>query len=444
MRKVKKYFDLNANISNLKYYIDLVNDKSVVHISFDNLGYGDITAIKFDACGYNSFDDVVFINGKEKFFLIIQDIVIHRNQNVTDLKVILPEASIKKIDLQECQICYADGSIVTYEGECIKEVELEEYDVSDYVEHEQLVALKNRFGDCYKYKAKVLDEGWICGCGRYNKVDMEVCSNCNAQKDLILKANEGTEIEQLIEECKAVELQKTELKKKKEEEKKQARIKQKIYIGIGIAVAILLAVLINLSGRSTFSSEEEMKRAVSGVYTYYDNYKPKYMLVIYDNTLEKYWLNLNDGMSLDIKKWSPRFGTFTTSTDKYVVLSDGNIKEIDGGKIYESDYSSSSSASNSSSYSYETAQTALKISDVQISRNSSSIVCTGRVTNNGEKKYEFIKVRGAFKDSSGAVIDTDWTYAVGSEGLLPGESATFKMFVDNDYSIDSCSVSLMD
>ena len=41
------------------------------------------------------------------------------------------------------------------------------------------------------------------------------------------------------------------------------------------------------------------------------------------------------------------------------------------------------------------------------------------------------------------VVDTDWTYAVGAEGLAPGESSTFRMSVDRDYSIRDCSVTLM-
>ena len=69
---------------------------------------------------------------------------------------------------------------------------------------------------------------------------------------------------------------------------------------------------------------------------------------------------------------------------------------------------------------------------------------TGSVTNSGSKTYDFIKLKGSFKDSSGNVVDTDWTYAVGSEGLAPGDTVTFRMSVDKDYSIKSCSVSITD
>ena len=86
----------------------------------------------------------------------------------------------------------------------------------------------------------------------------------------------------------------------------------------------------------------------------------------------------------------------------------------------------------------------MEFSDIKIEHNSSYTVCTGKVTNNGKKTYTFVEVKGAFKNSSGTVLDTDWTYAVGSEGLAPGESASFRLSVDKDRSISKCSVTLLD
>ncbi|MCI5679537.1 MAG: FxLYD domain-containing protein [Bacteroidales bacterium] len=86
----------------------------------------------------------------------------------------------------------------------------------------------------------------------------------------------------------------------------------------------------------------------------------------------------------------------------------------------------------------------LKFSNLDIDHNSSYTVLNGTVTNTGNRTYEFIEIKGAFKDSSGKVVDTDWTYAVGSEGLAPGESTTFRMSVPKDYSIRDCSISIID
>lgn len=86
----------------------------------------------------------------------------------------------------------------------------------------------------------------------------------------------------------------------------------------------------------------------------------------------------------------------------------------------------------------------LSISSVTLSSNSSYTIAQGKITNRGNKTYRFVKVKGAFKDRGGKTIDTDWTYACGDEGLGPGESASFRLSVPRSYSIDDCSVTVLD
>lgn len=69
---------------------------------------------------------------------------------------------------------------------------------------------------------------------------------------------------------------------------------------------------------------------------------------------------------------------------------------------------------------------------------------TGKLANTGKSSVSFVKVKGQFKNSSGSIIDTDWTYAVGAEGLSPGESTRFEIMVDKDRSIKECSCSILD
>jgi hypothetical protein len=126
-----------------------------------------------------------------------------------------------------------------------------------------------------------------------------------------------------------------------------------------------------------------------------------------------------------------------------VVKSNGDIK-YDGDLYEKGGYWSETLSEKSYASLYETERTALKILNVSVTSNSSYTICTGTVTNNGEKSYDFVEVKGSFKDSSGTVLDTDWTYAVGSEGLDPGESTTFRLSVQKNSKITDCSVSFMD
>ena len=107
-------------------------------------------------------------------------------------------------------------------------------------------------------------------------------------------------------------------------------------------------------------------------------------------------------------------------------------------------YLTNEKAESNSSNSSSNASSDLKFSNISVSHNSSYTVVTGSVTNRGSRTYKFVKVKGAFKSSAGTVLDTDWTYAVGSEGLSPGETKTFRMSVSKNVSIRKCDITITD
>lgn len=95
--------------------------------------------------------------------------------------------------------------------------------------------------------------------------------------------------------------------------------------------------------------------------------------------------------------------------------------------------------STSGAYSWE-----LKISDVKVYSEYSFTFAEGSLTNNSSSTVKYVKLKGSFKSRLGTVIDTDWTYAVGSEGLAPGETCKWKMSVAKDYDITDCDVTILD
>ena len=86
----------------------------------------------------------------------------------------------------------------------------------------------------------------------------------------------------------------------------------------------------------------------------------------------------------------------------------------------------------------------MKISNIKLSSNSSYTVAEGTITNNSDQTVSYVEIKGSFKTSYGEVVDTDWTYAVGSEGLAPGESCKWRMSVSKDSSIKNCTVTILD
>ena len=433
--------DINSHIQNLSVSIN--NSSLQAIISFDNLGYGIITAIKFKAKGYNSFGDVVTINGKEIFYFVVQDLSVQKNTHAKEIKINLPSTEIRKLELEEHQICFSDGSICTYAGNDSREFEIEEYE-PEGEDKEKLFALKDRFGAQYKYKPKLFDCGWICCCGAYNNTQRVSCNNCECNRDELFLSNEDEKIAVLIEEYRIAERKRAEQKERDAVQKAKEAKNKKIKIGIGAVAAILILVLminaIVMGGRTTYSSESEMREALQGRYTYYDeDGDAMRQVVISGDTLQIIYKYTGASAVKSQIEWNPSRGTFETF-EKWVVLSNGSIKN-DGDIYKKGGYMSTGS---SSSGSYESAYSVLKLSNIKVTTNSSYTVCTGTITNNGKKTYKYVKVKGSFKNSSGTVIDTDWTYAVGSEGLAPGESKTFRMSVPKDYDIKSCSVSITD
>lgn len=362
MINVKKIYDINAHISNVKCRVetDAYGPKAV--ISFDNLDYGVVTAVKFRAKGYNVFNDVVPVYGKEDFLLIVQDVRVFKNASSSDITIRMQNFEIKRIELEEYQVCFDDGRILTYEGKNEVEFELEEF----YTIHEMLEreALRNVFDPRVTYNLFDSESGWVCTCGRLNSSCSDTCSLCYHTKN---------EVKWHLSEAgrkNAVEKHKELMVKRSETENAQENTKNNLALGIS-AVVILIIVLI------------------------------------------------------------------------ITIVSCGGSNKDDTEPTYNNSSYSSNYSSNYSS-SYESVYTALQFSNIDVENNSLYTVCTGTITNKGSRTYKFVEIKGSFKDSSGTVLDTDWTYAVGSEGLAPGESKTFRMSVDKNYRISKCSISILD
>lgn len=432
--------DINAHIANITCDIAVNGNNSMLSISFDNISNKVITAVKFNATGYNSFGDVVSVKGKDSFFVIIQDIKIDRNSHIAGLKAKVPNEEIRRIELEEGQICYSDGTVSTYLGKDIREFRLTNFD--DDMDGEAIRAVKDRYGEQLSVHAAEFDCGWICSCQRLNSLDSQKCDCCGNSKTDILNLNNPEIVAKILDEYQLKEQKRHEMEKaasiQKEKEDKKRRVK--IFIGtiIGIILAVIIGRFMVMAGRTTFSSEAEMREALQGTYTYYDGYDAQRQIEIKGNQLRYIYKYIDSNYWMDID-WYPQKGIIRTF-ENIVVTNSGDLK-VDG-ELYEKGGYMSTESSYSSSY--ESGYSVLKITADNVSHNSGYTVCTGSVKNTGNKTYKFVKVKAAFKDSADDVVDTDWTYVVGDEGLAPGEASTFKVSVPKNSKIKSCEVSLLD
>lgn len=225
MEKVAKIIDVNAHITNIQTQVVSDSDSAKAIISFENLGYGIITAIKFNAKAYNSFGDEVLISGKNNFLIIIQDIKVKENSIAEGITVKLPNAEIRKIEIEECQICYANGDISTYDGKNEIEFELEEF---TFEERAIRNALRDVFDEKVTYNLLENEQGWICTCGRYNGNNRDKCSMCGHSKEEVRSALSEEGKQKAVEDKKALDLKRNREAEEKAKEKAIADRKKKL------------------------------------------------------------------------------------------------------------------------------------------------------------------------------------------------------------------------
>lgn len=324
MKEVQKTIDVNANIKNIQCKIQ----KQRVVVSFDNLGYGTVTAVKFNAQAFNAFNDVVKINGREKFFFVFQDISVLPNCHC-ELKTALPNANIKNLVLEEYQTCYSDGYAPIYSEGGNREVTLMEFDENDDGK-EMIDAIKEEFGNKIQYLPQEVEDGWICGCGNYNRSDTTICSGCRNQKDHIFKITNTDYVTDLADKYKQNQ---KDREREKQESKKRAT-KLTIRISIVVLIMLILAVpigkLYKTLNRTTYQSEQEMKEDLQGKFAWYNENGDEYGIIIINDDRCQQRHKFSDELDAESVRnskinWNPTEGAIYTP-EQFIVTRDGNLK----------------------------------------------------------------------------------------------------------------------
>ncbi len=116
------------------------------------------------------------------------------------------------------------------------------------------------------------------------------------------------------------------------------------------------------------------------------------------------------------------------------------ISPLSSCKEEKKSYASISRTLNTTSF-----DSGLVIKNVKLTKLSTiSYYCEGLLTNNSKNTYYYIQVKATFKDANGEIVATNWTYTTLSEGLAPNDAVSFKVEVDYDPKIKSCSATVQD
>lgn len=192
-------------------------------------------------------------------------------------------------------------------------------------------------------------------------------------------------------------------------------------------VIVVFAIVIyvgSLPKRHIFSSVEEMKPAVEGVYTCYDGDEPRYQLKVSADRLIIRKCEPRGGKDtlFIVRASNPSQGTIEISRGLLVVTSTGDI--VFDGDLYEKGgqwVSAKNGGLDEATTEPEIASEVLVLSNIEVINVSESTVCTGTIKNTGRNTYRYVKVRGIFEDDALNQVDTAVIHAIGLKGLAPRE-----------------------
>lgn len=257
MLEETRVVDLNEHIENLTCEVNVENNQPVAFIRFKNLGYGTLKAIKFMAQGFNAFGDLIPIKEEKSFILLVQDLSINPNSEISNIKVHLPHPDIRNIKLREKEVIFENGTKFTYEKPKKVKYTIQCLELNNPKDAEILKVYQEyeKTAICIPYKNEY---GWVCLCGRFNKPKDHHCVKCGKEKEETLNYGKKEFIESKLQYAK--------IKRKKQETRKKKRKKIIAWITSIAIILTMIYFVIEFSSRMRYSSKSDMVNALEGTW----------------------------------------------------------------------------------------------------------------------------------------------------------------------------------
>ena len=284
-------------------------------------------------------------------------------------------------------------------------------------------------------------------CGTQLSDDSKFCSNCGYKTE-DANSNESIESIEIDNSQVETEIDTTNLSSTNRLEEEYNKISDKLFLGGFVSAAFGTILFVGIILVSLIGWGE--------VYLYggYDFTSVLTTISLIFMLLGFVVLSIVSTINLKLKSTKKLTNrTFITSTIVLLVLcvafsTWGFIdyaNEQDSGSSYGDGSYSGSYNDYYSSGTNKSIGLSLKVDNIKTSGSYTYVYCT--VTNVSSKyvatRYRYVKVKAVFKNYSGSIVDTDWTYAVDSTWLEPGESKTFYYMVKNT-NIKSATLSFVD
>ena len=190
--------DLNAKITDLAVSIEIEDGIPYAEVKFRNISPKTLTEIRFIARGFGADGEVLPVEDKDRFILVMQDLSVPAFGEAAGLRAGLPREDIRQVELGLLEYSFSDGTREKYEGADWIEYDIDEFDPDDEKEAMILGALRKRYPEAVCRPAQ-LENGWICLCGTYNADGAIRCVHCGAAKEEVFSLTEESQPEKFAE-----------------------------------------------------------------------------------------------------------------------------------------------------------------------------------------------------------------------------------------------------
>lgn len=85
-----------------------------------------------------------------------------------------------------------------------------------------------------------------------------------------------------------------------------------------------------------------------------------------------------------------------------------------------------------------------KFEDVELIIDGNYVYCKGYIKNVSDIPHSYVRIKVVYYDKDNNILDTDWTYAVSSEGIYPEERKSFEIMTRYTEGIEQGSWSILD
>lgn len=164
--------DLNSPVDILNYSLSKDTDGSVfLSLELQAVEKAKICAVKLEAVGFNSFNDVVNVDEKDSFQILIQDANITSDKSYYTERIKLPNNDIRRLQFTVLQTVTDTGEVVQNTPDMVTYTlrALSEGDANALKEY------KPEYKKA-RYYPEAHDGFWVCPCGRATR--KETCPIC--------------------------------------------------------------------------------------------------------------------------------------------------------------------------------------------------------------------------------------------------------------------------